>query len=95
MVVSLPSDWARGVGLKAKDEVFMVPQTDMSLLVVPGTRAEKIPEKVIEIGQKEDEDVILRQFIAYYVAGFDVIRLKYRAPTPELRSQLKAHIRHK
>lgn len=95
LVVSLPSDWARGVGLKAKDEVFMVPQTDMSLLVVPGTRAEKIPEKVIEIGQKEDEDVILRQFIAYYVAGFDVIRLRFRVPTPELRSQLKAHIRHK
>ena len=37
LVVSLPSDWAKGVGLKAKDEVFMVPQTDMSLLVIPGT----------------------------------------------------------
>ncbi len=95
LVVSLPSDWARGVGLKAKDEVYMVPQTDMSLLVIPGTRAEKIPERVIEISQKEDEDEILRQFIAYYVSGFDVIRLKFKTPLPELRSKLKAHIRHK
>jgi phosphate uptake regulator len=95
LVVSLPSDWARGVGLKAKDEVYMVPQTDMSLLVIPGTRAEKIPERVIEITQKEDEDEILRQFIAYYVSGFDVIRLKFKTAVPELRSKLKAHIRHK
>ena len=87
LVVSLPSDWARGVGLKAKDEVYMVPQTDMSLLVIPGTREEKIPERIIEISQKEDEDEILRQFIAYYVAGFDVIRLKFKTPLPELRSK--------
>lgn len=95
LVVSLPSDWARGVGLKAKDEVHMVPQTDMSLLVIPGTREEKIPERIIEISQKEDEDEILRQFIAFYVSGFDVIRLKFKTQLPELRSQLKAHIRHK
>jgi phosphate uptake regulator len=95
LVVSLPSDWARGVGLKAKDEVHMVPQTDMSLLVIPGTREEKIPERLIEISQKEDEDEILRQFIAFYVSGFDVIRLKFKTPLPELRSKLKAHIRHK
>ena len=95
LVVSLPSDWARGVGLKAKDEVFMVPQTDMSLLVIPGTRAEKTPERVIEISQKDDEDEILRQFIAYYVSGFDVVRLKFKTPVPDLRSKLKTHIRHK
>ncbi|MDG6906745.1 MAG: phosphate uptake regulator PhoU [Nitrososphaerota archaeon] len=95
LVVSLPSDWAKGVGLKAKDEVFMVPQTDMSLLVIPGTRVEKTPEKVIEISSKEDEDEVLRSFIAYYVAGFDVVRLKFRNPLPELRSKLKTHIRHK
>jgi phosphate uptake regulator len=95
LVVSLPSDWARGVGLKAKDEVYMVPQTDMSLLVIPGTRAEKIPERVIEINQKDDEDEILRQFIAFYVSGFDVIRLRFKTAVPELRSKLKAHIRHK
>ena len=95
LVVSLPSDWAKGVGLKAKDEVYMVPQTDMSLLVIPGTRVEKTPERVIEIGPKEDEDEILRAFIAYYVSGFDVVRLKFKTPQPELRSKLKAHIRHK
>jgi phosphate uptake regulator len=95
LVVSLPSDWARSVGLKAKDEVFIVPQTDMSLLVVPGTREEKIPEKIIEINANSDEEEILRAFIAFYIAGFDSIRLKFKAHVPELRSKLKAHIRDK
>jgi phosphate uptake regulator len=95
LVVSLPSDWARGVGLKAKDEVFMVPQTDMSLLVIPGARVERAPEKIIEISGKEEEDEILRTFIAYYVSGFDVVRMKFKTPLPELRTKLKNHIRHK
>ncbi|MHB8567117.1 MAG: PhoU domain-containing protein [Nitrososphaerales archaeon] len=95
LVVSLPSNWARSVGLKAKDEVFIVPQTDMSLLVVPGTRAEKIPEKTIDIAASSDEEEILRSFIAYYIAGFDAIRLKFKAHVPDLRSKLKAHIRDK
>jgi len=95
LVVSLPSDWARSVGLKAKDEVFIVPQTDMSLLVVPGTREEKIPEKIIDIGGGSDEEEILRAFIAYYIAGFDTIRLKFKAHVPDLRSKLKAHVRDK
>jgi phosphate uptake regulator len=95
LVVSLPSDWARSVGLRAKDEVFMVPQTDMSLLVVAGTRVEKAPERIIEISSTSDEEETLRAFIAYYIAGFDVIRLRFKNHVPELRSKLKAHIRDK
>ena len=76
-------------------QFLMVPQTDMSLLVIPGTRVEKTPEKLIEITGKEDEDEILRAFIAFYVAGFDVVRMKFKTPLPELRSRLKTHIRHK
>ena len=95
LVVSLPSNWARSVGLKAKDEVFMVPQTDMSLLVVPGTRVEKAPQRTIEINSSSNEEEILRSFIAYYTAGYDVIGLKFKAHLPELRSKLKAHIRDK
>ena len=95
LVVSLPSDWVRGVGLKAKDEVFIVPQTDMSLLVLPGTRLEKIPEKTIEINSNSDEEETLRTFIAYYVAGFDIIRLKFKSHMPDLRTKLKAQMRDK
>ena len=95
LVVSLPSDWAKSVGLKAKDEVFIAPQTDMSLLLTPGPRTEKPSERMIEISSGSDEEETLRAFIAHYVAGYDVIRLRFRAHAPELRSKLKGHIRDK
>jgi phosphate uptake regulator len=95
LIVSLPSEWARSVGIKAKDEVFMTPQADLSLLIVPGIRKKKPVDAIIEISQRADEDEILRTFIAYYIAGFDVVTLKFPFHMPELRSKLKNHIRHK
>ncbi len=95
LVVSLPSDWARGVGLGPKDEVHIVPQPDMSLLVIPGTREEKIPEGVIEVNQNTNEEEVLRTFIAYYLAGFDVLRLKFKSHPSEIRPHLKSLIRQK
>ncbi|HZW55818.1 MAG TPA: phosphate uptake regulator PhoU [Nitrososphaerales archaeon] len=95
LVVSLPSDWAKSVGLKAKDEVFIMPQTDMSLLVMPGPRTERTSERTIEISANSDEEETLRAFIANYIAGYDVIRLRFRSHVPELRAKLKAHVRDK
>ncbi len=95
LVVSLPSEWARSVGIKPKDEVFLTPQADLSLLIIPGLPQKKNVEAVIEIPQKADEDEILRAFIAYYIAGFDVVSFKFKSHMPELRSKLKNHIRHK
>jgi len=95
LVVSLPRDWVKSVGIKPKDEVYLVPQTDMSLLVTHRTVIEKSSESVIEIPAHMDEDEVLRTFIAYYIAGFDVVRLKFRANLPEIRLRLKLHIRDK
>jgi phosphate uptake regulator len=95
LVVSLPSDWARGVGLHAKDEVHLVPQPDMSLLVIAGAREEKTSERVIEVTQNTDAEEILRTFIAHYLAGYDVLRLKFRTHLSEIRPRLKTLIRQK
>lgn len=95
LVVSLPSDWARSVGIKPKDEVYLTPQADLSLLLVTGSPHKKTFDSVIEIPQKADEDEILRTFIAHYIAGFDVVSFRFKSHMPELRSKLKNHIRHK
>ncbi len=95
-MVSLPSNWARSVGLNAKDEVYLVPQADLSLLVMPEiSERKKSVDSFIDIPARVDEDEILRQFIAYYIAGFDVVTLRFRAHLPEVRSKLKTHIREK
>ncbi|MHB1907413.1 MAG: PhoU domain-containing protein [Nitrososphaerales archaeon] len=95
LVVSLPSNWVHSVGLEAKDEVFLIPQPDLSLLVVAGQDERKQLDSVIEIQARANEDEILRTFIAYYIAGYDTVHLKFRAHLPEIRSKLKTHIRDK
>jgi len=96
-VVSLPKSWVKDVGLKAKDSVQVLPQADMSLLIVPTrdfAEAEK-SEATIEITQETDKDAALRLFISYYLAGYDIVRLRSARYDPGLRSYMREAIRRK
>jgi len=95
LVVSLPRNWAKSVGLRAKDEVYLAPQADMSLLVIPGGSVEKSTERLIEIHPGMDDGEILRTFIAYYIAGFDAVRLRFKGIHSEIRTKVKTLIRQK
>lgn len=96
-VVSLPKSWVNDAGLKAKDAVLVLPQADMSLLVVPKSdlRRETKSEVQAEIQESADRDTALRTFISYYLAGYDVIRIRISGPSTGLRSHLKEAIRRK
>ncbi|HEV2390018.1 MAG TPA: phosphate uptake regulator PhoU [Nitrososphaerales archaeon] len=96
-VVSLPKAWVNDAGLKAKDAVLVMPQADMSLLVVPKNdlRKEAKSEVLIEMQENSDRDTALRTFISYYLAGYDVIRLRVSGSSSGLRSHLKEAIRRK
>ena len=94
-VVSLPKSWVKDIGLKAKDSVLVLPQADMSLLIVPKrelAEAEK-SEATIEITQEMDKDAALRLFISYYLAGYDIVRLRSPKYDPWLRSYMREAIR--
>ncbi len=95
LVVSLPREWARSVGIKPQDEVYLIPQSDMSLLLTADGSIEKPSESSITITSAENDDEILRKFIAYYIAGFDIVRFQFKTHSPEVRSRLKGHIRDK
>jgi phosphate uptake regulator len=96
-VVSLPKAWVRDAGLKAKDAVVVLPQADMSLLVVPkgDLRKETKSEVTIDIPDNSDKGTALRTFISYYLAGYDLIRLRIPNSSAGLRSGLKEAIRSK
>ena len=93
LVVSLPIDWARSVGIKPRDEVHLVPQSDMSLLLTIGEHRPSASETAIVIQPNENDEEILRKFIAYYIAGFDIVRFQFKGSSPEVRSKLKSRIR--
>src|SRR3989441_92654 len=92
--VSLPKGWVKEQGLKVGDVVAVMPRSDSSLTLVPH---EKIPsgqnrgcETVVAPQKEQDKDQILRTVIAQYLAGYDVIKVRF-PPTakPDLRIYLR------
>src|SRR5437899_998585 len=78
--VSLPKKWVKEQGLKVGDVVAVLPRSDSSLTLVAH---EKIPsggDKAAEVTlapSKEDREEILRTFVAQYLAGYDVVRIRF------------------
>jgi phosphate uptake regulator len=96
-VVSLPKTWVNDVGLKPKDAVAVITQADSSLLIVPrkDIREPSRSEAVIEATSGSDKDALLRQFISYYLAGYDIIRISAGRSDPSLRNSIREGIRRK
>jgi phosphate uptake regulator len=92
--VSLPKDWVKEQGLKVGDVVAVLPRSDSSLTLVPH---EKIPanqnrgaEVVLAPLKDQDREQILRTVIAQYLAGYDVIRIRFPTTSkPDLRTYLR------
>ena len=96
-VVSLPKTWVEDLGLKPKDSVAVLVQPDSSLLIVPrrDIRGTSKSEATLEAGQMTDKDSLLRHFISYYLAGYDIIRIAMGKADPGLRGYIRDGIRRK
>jgi phosphate uptake regulator len=96
-VVSLPKSWVTDLGLRPKDSVAVLVQPDSSLLIVPrkDIRASSKSEATLEAKQGLDKDTLLRQFISFYLAGYDIIRVNTGKPDAALRGFIREGIRRK
>jgi len=95
-VVSLPKSWAKSVGLSPGDSVEISVQPDLSLLVTHGKTSKREPAEVtIDVSTAELKEDAVREFIACYLAGYDIIHVKFGRPTIEYRSYLKDVMRRK
>src|SRR5437588_3866831 len=92
--VSLPKDWVKEQGLKVGDIVAIMPRSDSSLTLIPH---EKIPtgknrgaEVTVSPPKEQDKEQILRTILAQYLAGYDIIRVRFPITTrPDLRTYLR------
>src|SRR5256885_7910285 len=92
--VCLPKDWVKEKGLKVGDCVAVLTRSDSSLTLVPH---EKIPanqgkgaEAVLAPSKDQGREQILRTVVAQYLAGYDVIRIRFHtASRPDLRVYLR------
>src|SRR5216117_1680318 len=96
--VSLPKDWVKEQGLKVGDVVAVMPRSDSSLTLIPH---EKIPtgknrgaEVTVSPSKEQDKEQILRTILAQYLAGYDIIRVRFPATArPDLRTFLRESAR--
>ena len=92
--VSLPKDWVKEQGLKVGDVVAVMPRSDSSLTLIPH---EKMPagksrgsEVTVAPEKDQDKEQILRTVLAQYLAGYDIIRIRFPATArPDLRTYLR------
>lgn len=93
-IVSLPKGWIRNVGLKAGDYVITQPQPDGSLKIAP---AEKFRTKTsrtnLIIRSGMNSDAITREFVARYLAGYDIIKVIFEDKIPIHRIVIKEVLR--
>ncbi|HEY4823141.1 MAG TPA: AbrB/MazE/SpoVT family DNA-binding domain-containing protein, partial [Candidatus Bathyarchaeia archaeon] len=92
--VSLPKDWVKEQGLKVGDVVAIIPGSDSSLTISPKDRIPSGQEGSVEVtltpSRDQDREETLRNFVAQYLAGYDVIKIVFPASArPEVRTYLK------
>jgi len=94
-IISLPKEWASDVGIKPGDYIQVIPQPDQTLLLVPGEKVEEKSEALIDAVSAKSPEEVVREFIACYLTGYDVIRLRFGKRVDEYKARLKDVMRSK
>ncbi len=74
-VISLPKKWVKKSDLKAGDSLVVTEQGG-SLLIETSINEKKSPIKEIKISQLISSEALERLIIAFYLVGYDTIRIK-------------------
>jgi len=79
LVVSLPKRWIKLNELERGDSVSLDIQRDRSLVVFPGVKKKREPQRItLKVDPAEEEDSLVRKIIACYLNGYFEITLVSR-----------------
>ena len=85
--VTLPKEWADGVGIKPGAYVTLMPNDSGTLLLVPESLSQ-VNRCTIEL-QDWDFDRFQREIISRYIVGYDIIEIRRDRIRPEQRRMMR------
>ncbi len=79
LIVSLPQEWVKNVGLKPHDELYLMEEPGGGLILWPAAldQREVVEETTVRIPADAGPEDVLRLYLSAYIAGFNVIRLEF------------------
>ncbi|MCD6446204.1 phosphate uptake regulator PhoU, partial [Candidatus Bathyarchaeota archaeon] len=92
LTVSLPSDWVKRKNIKPGDLVFIMPEVDGSLRIMPSdlARREEAEEYIINADVCDEKRLLERIIVGSYILGRDVIRI---TSTSRIKSECVEEVR--
>jgi phosphate uptake regulator len=77
MTVSLPNEWVKEQGIKPKDILFIIPERDGSLKIMPRhvAQREEADEYIVNADACDEPGMLERIIVGSYILGRDVIRV--------------------
>ncbi len=73
--VSIPSDFAKDLGLHAGDNLLVREEADGTLRLIPAVSAKRVSKASIRADQVDGEDLIPKLIIGCYALGYDTIEV--------------------
>lgn len=98
LTVSIPSAWAKEMGLRPGDEVSLSLQPDRTLLLSPRPRGgQEVPLSAdLALAEAAAAEGLFRTLVAHYLVGYDTLRIVFPKGIPlETLRWLKERVREK
>ncbi|MCD6508912.1 MAG: phosphate uptake regulator PhoU [Thermoprotei archaeon] len=96
LIVSLPKEWVRNVGLTPGSYVTVQVQPDGSLRITPVSRLEKKSfEAFMCVTEDMSPSMVIREFLSRYLAGYDLIRVEFKEEGKKHRYVIKHAVERK
>lgn len=93
-IISLPKNWVRQLSLKPGDEIDVIQDSNLRLLLVPkGVQQEGRQNRAIITCENLKPNFAVREFIAYYMAGYTIVSLVCPKMRAEDRTTIKDTVR--
>jgi len=92
--VSIPSDFAKDLGLHAGDTLLVREEADGTMRLIPAVSAKRVSKASIKADQVDGEDLIPKLIIGCYALGYDTIEVDTQVAGQMMHERIARQLGH-